>query len=339
MTDPTFLARVCWNDRSWSEPAGVAADAESNSSAAEFGFGSEEWIFNVSRCLDDWHYGYLTPVMRSRRKLLKEGRTVLNIRLWTKDPDRNRWYVGEIRHCEVITDKQGAHAVREYKRRGWLKEMASQLDALHLNGINVASPPQPDWVFNIRFRPTDAELYDPFYKVPRDHAVYKTSRYALVLATERHIQEWPPRGPSKTLRPVDPLERRAIAATVMTREHNVLQNHLCQLLRGRFGEDVVPLEERWIDIQCRDGARTHLIEVKSDPRAKTAIREAIGQLLEYAYFPPMEEKTAPVLHVAAPGPCTDEVRRYLATIKQQCGLVVKYHQLTRETTDFDLRPD
>ena len=334
-----YLARVCWNDRKWSEPAGVAAAAEraNRSYVAKHRFGIEEWLFNMSRCVEGWHYGFLKPVQGSR--VGQERGKAISVRLWSKSPDRTRWYIGEIRRCEVVTGEQSVRIAKDYERRGWLEEMDKELAQLRVSPQErklVTSEQFFSDLFNVRFRPADAELYDRFRPVPRTHKVAKLGRYNLVEATARYVREWPRRGPATTLKATGVMQRRAIGKTKVQQEHNALQNHIYTLLEKRWGKPAVSLEDEYVDIKCRAGSKLHLIEVKSDPRARVALREAIGQLLDYAFFAPLKGGGVPVLHVAAPGPCTDDVRTYLATVRTRVGLVVKYHQVSRETKEFRL---
>jgi hypothetical protein len=89
--------------------------------------------------------------------------------------------------------------------------------------------------------------------------------------------------------------------------HNKLQNWFFQRLCDKFGIDAVILEEGFADIKLRlpDG-RIDLFEVKSDERPRTAIRAAIGQLLEYGYSVTQQGQQLRSLVVAAPG-ALDEV--------------------------------
>jgi hypothetical protein len=57
------------------------------------------------------------------------------------------------------------------------------------------------------------------------------------------------------------------------------------MLRGRYGHDAVCLEVDGVDIVLTRTSGVLFIEVKSEPDARLAIREALGQLLESALFP------------------------------------------------------
>jgi Holliday junction resolvase len=63
----------------------------------------------------------------------------------------------------------------------------------------------------------------------------------------------------------------------------------------------VTLETENVDITVVDGKKTILIEIKTDPNPRAAIREAIGQLLEYAYYRSLKAFGVLELVVIAPG--------------------------------------
>jgi len=70
---PLFAARICRNTESWTIPAGKVREAETASWAASNGFGLEEWLFNYRHGIDQWQYGFLEPVNRSRNARRRAG--------------------------------------------------------------------------------------------------------------------------------------------------------------------------------------------------------------------------------------------------------------------------
>lgn len=330
-----FYCRVCWNTRGWTEPSAAAADAESQSYASENAFGHEEWLFNNSRQVDGWRYSHLQPVARSRSRLLEQGSTPIEVHLWTKDPNDVRWFIGKISRCEVISTEDAKGALKEYKTRGWLREMASQLRALELDGREIKHPRSPESIFNVRFKPSDAVLFDTPVRIPVKHPVHDLRRYTLVDYSKIPLPTTISRRSSTSSKTPRTRNRRAIAATQISQEHDFLQQQIYKFLAGKYGPKNVLMEENHVDIRCAIDKKLHFIEIKSEPRPKLAIREAIGQLLEYAYFPP-HTTPEPCLHVAAPGSMTPEVRNYLELIRKRFRLHVRYHQISRDTDSIDL---
>ena len=86
------------------------------------------------------------------------------------------------------------------------------------------------------------------------------------------------------------------------------------------------MEQDFVDIIVRAGHREILFEVKSHPDAKAAIRESLGQLLEYAYFSPERLTKDPELIIIAPAPITAAVAKYLDGLRLRFNLKLRYIQ-------------
>lgn len=110
--------------------------------------------------------------------------------------------------------------------------------------------------------------------------------------------------------------------------HRVLQDKLKSELE-REGA-VVSIENRdgrggYIDlVACRDG-EYEFYEIKTDASARLAIRHAIGQVLEYAYWPPAARPKRVV--VVAEPPLYPEAADYLRTLETETGLTIGYRQV------------
>lgn len=110
--------------------------------------------------------------------------------------------------------------------------------------------------------------------------------------------------------------------------HRALQDALKSELE-REGADV-SIENRdgrggYIDlVACRDG-ELEFYEIKTDTSARLAIRHAIGQVLEYAYWPPAAKPNRIV--VVAERSLDPEAADYLRTLETQTGLAIGYRQV------------
>jgi len=101
-----------------------------------------------------------------------------------------------------------------------------------------------------------------------------------------------------------------------------------KLLQAQFGKDSVKRETRCVDITVNIGKRKMLIEIKTDVVAKRAIREALGQILEYAYFP-LESRDqiqteVTELFIVAPGAANDEISAYLSLLSNKFHIPIRY---------------
>src|SRR5205085_1871238 len=109
--------------------------------------------------------------------------------------------------------------------------------------------------------------------------------------------------------PTAPYSYRTAPIIHADRRHNRLQLKLAEMLREKYGQAAVCLEVNGVDIRIVVRHTGHLlfVEVKSEADARLAIRQALGQLLEYALFLCPDSASVPELVVAAPGEADREV--------------------------------
>ncbi len=112
--------------------------------------------------------------------------------------------------------------------------------------------------------------------------------------------------------------------------HNALQKALHWRLAKEFGKAAVGTE-----IQGKNGTSIDLVvqhkraywfyEIKTAPSARACIREALGQILEYAFWPGAQE--AARLIVAGECAIDKEAEAYLRCLKDRFTLPVRYEQI------------
>lgn len=330
-----YVARICWNSNHWVRPSGEAANVESNTYATKMGFGHEEWLFNFEWVLDGWKYGFLQPVGKSRAKI--EGQSI-DVRLYSIGPDADWFYVGHIKLCEVLGETTARVARREFKKRGWYGDMLAQLEQVK-GDVDGLKYEEAVTLFNIRYKPTDAVLYDPMVPVGRDDMIRRLRRYTLVPLTgelETLEKQWATRVGTTELRRTGKQIREAIPTREVDLVHNQLQNELFEHLVKKFGAEAVVLERGFADIALRHDGKTTLIEIKADSRPRFAIRQALGQLLEYGYVAQQNGERIGDLVVAGPGELQTLDRYYLRHLREERGLPVQYLCVRRGFTDLDV---
>lgn len=116
--------------------------------------------------------------------------------------------------------------------------------------------------------------------------------------------------------------------------HNEIQLALYKALCVQFGETNVGTENDTgrgsrIDLVVRDGTRHLYYEIKPYPCLRTCIREAVGQLLEYSYWP--GGNVADRMIIVSENPLTPDAARYLKTLQTKFSLPVYYQYLDMST--------
>jgi hypothetical protein len=317
----TYYARVCWNSSGWHHPTGEAPKLETNSYAAKDGFGHEEWLFNFGSLIGDYQYSFLQPLYRSWSTYA--GKTI-DITLWSIDPTGRRVYIGEINNCEVLDESDAQKALTHQRKVGWLRAMELDVKNVGGNKAKVAEDAQ----FNIRFRKDDANLFDTFRPIPNDHQLQRVKRY--LISSGDYIKT-----PSKAgkagqesahkLFPIPkPYFNPGTPGGTVERHHAQLQKELLDLLRKLYGTKLVDFEVGGIDLRILGKRRTVLIELKTYEVAKHAIREALGQILEYGFFAPLTSSSTLELFIVAPAKPTQESMQYIDLLRKKFALPIRY---------------
>jgi len=110
--------------------------------------------------------------------------------------------------------------------------------------------------------------------------------------------------------------------------HNQMQNELFDLLESKFGKGNVSTENDTgqgtsIDIVVKTGKSYSFYEIKTAFSAKACIRQAVPQLLEYAYWD-CDFNRADRLIIVGPVPVTPEAENYLEFLRKTFNIPIFY---------------
>jgi len=307
------------------------------------GYGVEEWLFNFSwlqpgprGSAGKFRYGFLQPINKYRKKYLGQS---FDVFLYTVTPHGGRMAVGVIRHLYVPLDDELAVAQRYMRKRGWLSEMRRDLSEIGASFSNLGTYPTD--IMNIRFKQADVEFFEPRL-LPGNHVTSRSHRYqpldwtgpALLAdangsASSSRVL---PKRDGKRRSEQDRI-RAAIEGTVYSPQHVKLQNALFDHLSERFGRKAVSYEQEYIDLQLRRGQTLTLFEIKIAPKAKSCIRQAIGQLLEYDLYPDRTRNSQLVVVGEWLTTPADEV--YLGHLRKKFGIPISYRRWNWEESKLE----
>lgn len=321
-----YAARISHNSLEWRRPAG-ALDAVENglSYRDEYGFGHEDWLFRDEWQLGGWRYAFVQGVNRSRKRLLKRGEA-FDLELFVLSP-HGRSMVCEIRDVEVLSDQQSADAVDAYVKNGWLATMKQEVE--DADGYAAALDPDlPEQILNIRFRTTNVRRIDAGEPIPSWHPAHSLTRYSLY-GVETPLPDKPARWAGRkgvSELPDSGERRRKLQSGMVTYspEHQKMQRLLEDRLKLRYPGADIAFEEDFIDVKLRTDDKLILYEVKSDLSPLSAIRQALGQLLEYAYHPRRTHDLEPSLVIVGRRPLVGEDKDFFERICTQFGLPIEY---------------
>lgn len=112
--------------------------------------------------------------------------------------------------------------------------------------------------------------------------------------------------------------------------HAKLQQKLYHRLADKFGKENVGTEIHGkngtsIDVVVKKGGNYWFYEIKTAPTARVCIREALGQILEYAFWPGAKE--AARLVIVGEHPLDSEAKEYLAILNARFSLPIEYDRI------------
>jgi hypothetical protein len=138
-------------------------------------------------------------------------------------------------------------------------------------------------------------------------------------------------------RDVDPLQRSGSRKSQATRLHNDIQNKLYGILKNQLGSRSVGTEQETgsgtsVDVVTKYNGHTTFYEIKTATSVRASIRQALPQLLEYAFWP--EDRRADELIVVSHLPVTKPAEKYIAHLRKQFGLPLIYKQFDLKTNSL-----
>ncbi|HWP91335.1 MAG TPA: hypothetical protein VNN20_03940 [Thermodesulfobacteriota bacterium] len=190
----------------------------------------------------------------------------------------------------------------------------------------------------IRFRPKDLKLLDTPMEFSRDDSSVKASYYILLnhKKTPRLLEI------DKEFKFVAGHKKKKALTKSTYEEHssdidlvqNKIQTAIYQQLSRKFGKANVGTEistgyGSQIDVVLRgdDGGYT-FYEIKTSYSVRLCIRDALAQLIEYAYFP--RENKAKKLIIVSPNLVTPEAQSYLKWLRERFSIPVYYQRYDPE---------
>jgi hypothetical protein len=337
------IARICWNSNHWVTPSGREGKSL-NEESYEYitGFGHEEWNFGTEKLIDGYVYGFLQQF--NTKSPIHVGKRY-NIHLYSiqkiKSNENVKWWLGKVNSIEVISKEESKRICSIYKSNGWYHKMMSDLQ---INNVDTKAftETDPEILVNIRYKVKDIELLDsPVEMVPNDPAIpsfyYNLLNFSqapvLSGANDDGFVFRAGHNPGKTRT----FARRLAAVEGKSLLHNEIQTKIFHILEKKYGRGNVGSEnkvgyESKIDLVAKDNDSFIYYEIKISPTAKSAIREAFGQIIEYCCWP--DRNNATKMIVISIQPATKQVTTYLNHIRKKFQIPIYYQQYELETNDL-----
>jgi hypothetical protein len=137
--------------------------------------------------------------------------------------------------------------------------------------------------------------------------------------------------PGCSLKPSSTIAFQVQREIDVTLRHNDLQLALYRKLVSQYGHENVRAENpngvgTRVDIVVRRGGEYWFYEIKTALLPRACIREALGQILEYAFWP--GNRGASRLVIVGETPLDSDAAKYLTHLKERFALPIEYESIT-----------
>ena len=329
------IARICWNKNYWVSPSGrLGKSGDKDSYEYITGFGHEEWNFDTDKVVDGYVYGFLQQCNTKSNIHIDH---VYNISFYSIEKinsyQNKKWWLGKINSVEVIQGAESKKIYGIYKRNGWLSEMEADLRMLDLD-LKSFIETTNDTFFNIKFKVSDMQLLDEPIELEKNDPAIPSFYYNLL----NKIQE--PNLPQSASNQFvfkpghNPGKNETVTNSKGGKNdkslfHNEMQTNIFSLLESSYGKGNVGTEndlgyQTKVDMVVKEKNSFVFYEIKTSQTAKAAIREAIGQILEYAFWP--NKNNAVKLVIIAPPAPTADAKVYIKKLREEFSLPIFYQQ-------------
>ncbi|MGR3857183.1 hypothetical protein [Chryseobacterium indologenes] len=295
------FARLTWNTNGWVKPSGPLGKSKNKDThEGKYGYGHEEWLFDTSKLIDGYHYGFLEPIRKQQQAFTDNQ---YNVWLYTiNNYTKKRYYIGEIDNVEVLSIEEAEEIKQIYIDRHWHAEMQKQIRESGANSDGFSNWKGVD-LFNIRFLPEKLRFNADYFELPKNSKVQSLSRYTFGKFTEDLTPELIAKGFEFPFLSVsdgfldDEADNEKIETITYERVakpievqyvHKAISKRLKSSLIKMYGVENVQDElpagygNNKIDMVVKIDDHYVFYEIKSYNSSRTSIREALGQLLEYS---------------------------------------------------------
>lgn len=331
-----LMQRICWNTRGWRLPSGATYEG---GFPGEKGFGHEEWNFQMS----DEYNGYMFPYTYKIPQITKlnDNNGIFSIGFFSIHPEtKNSMMIGIHHDAELITDDEYPEIIKHFEKSGIFERRANELlvacdsfkdyeSALE----EVRNGFKEKWI-RVKCKLTNVEQLSIPLIIPKP-ASHRFSTFSYVdnfpELTQNNVLEI--EKPSALAE--DGYYRESSAKLkVIIPKHNILSNKFCNWLKEK---EIMPVQEKdFIDIFFKFNNNSFIAELKIVYGINTtkAIRESIGQLIEYNHYPGRIKKDNWLI-VLDEKPIASDFK-YVEKIKEELGLPLCL--IWEENDDFEIFP-
>ena len=241
---------------------------------------------------------------------------VYDIHLFTITPGNQKVYIGCLHNAEGVTPEESEQIFRIYKKRGWLQEMKD--DVIYAGGIVRGF--NPPTLFNVKFKFSEAEINLSNPPIIKSDSIWH--RYNLMDKRRDFEFEVDEEGKYQTLNTSEFWRINKAGEVLVDPLHKKMQEAVKALLEKDYVH--LYLESGFVDMKgqpIKGDDTWHYFEFKTYS-AKRCIREALGQILEYAHYP--SKQRAQKLFIIGPEKADEQDVAYMKFLRDTYHLPIWY---------------
>lgn len=290
------LCKIVWNSNYWIKPMARSwnrafIDDPNKGYEQKHGFVHEDWLFNLKFVFDGYQYGYIKGI----GKLNPDIKIIDTVYLFTINPNsKERFYIGklyEVEHLQPTEIKKGVmRAINSYQ-----EEMVQELKS---NGADYAALKKDPLVPTLRFKIESKEIFPIPLLIESswfDKKYFRTTPikiteelYLLLHDLEKSTKfHFIPSSPERKSGGYTKHTKEGTATVDKTHDNieKALYNFLLQqgVAKENIACDTTSFGGKLADIVVKLKEHTYdIYEIKTDTDIRRGLREAVGQLLDYA---------------------------------------------------------
>ncbi len=341
------LCKIVWNSNYWIKPMERSwnpsyIDDDNKGYEQKHGFVHEDWLFNPKFIFNGYHYGYI----RGIGKLNSSIKIVDTVYLFTINPNsKERFYVGKLYHVEKLQhneiNKVVLKTIGSYEK-GMLQELKD-------SGANSVTLKNDPFVPNARFKVEAKELFPTPFRIEnswfashyfRTMPMKMNSKlYELFNELEEQLEfSFVPSSPESKVGGY--IKHTKEGTTEVDKVHDEIEKSLyAYLLRSGISKsniacDTTSFGGKLADVVVKYGSSEFdIYEIKTDTDIRRGLREAIGQLLDYATW----EKSVTVkkIHAVLPfSPLSSNIKHFIGRLKKNIHLRFEILLFDRDSNTF-----
>jgi hypothetical protein len=329
------IMRLTCNSNHWETPSGHTWHPEKQGNSAiayenQYGFGLEEWLFNERFRIDGFQYGYIRGV----NNLTANVDFLDQITLYTIREDKQRCLVGNIHNVEIIT---GYEEEEEEKIQDLISlYLPFMLDELKEVNADYKQFKKDGLLPNVKFKWDEAELFNEPFSVDfldgaefnRFQAYHLKEELGVIIKDEFLKKVKFDFQSGKASNTGEYTKSTSNKKTKVKRRHSEITDDLYDYLISQgFKKENISVEKTRVggavvDVVLKHDNEFDLFEIKTSNTALKNIRQALGQIFEYALMD--GEITCRRLVIIGPAALTKQEQDYFNRLKNLIQINLEY---------------